>query len=80
MNDNRKLIVRKAKDGINYEAVIKDYCGSWYDRKTWTGSTPYAAIDGLINDMISEINFLENDLCLAMYGHWEFESEKGEQL
>ena len=78
MNDNRKLIVRKAKDDINYEAVIKDYCGSWYDRKTCTRATPYDAIDGLINNMISEINWLENDLCLAMYRCWEFENEKGE--
>jgi len=78
MKDNRKLIVRKAKDGINYEAVIRDYCGRWYDHKTWADATPRGAIAGLIKDMISEINYLENDLCLAMYGHWEFESEKGE--
>ena len=80
MNDNRKLIVRKTKDGINYEAVIRDYCGRWYDSRTWTGATPRAAINGLITDISNEISWLESDLYLATHGAWKYENEneKGE--
>lgn len=62
MQDNRKLIVRKAKDGVNYEAVIEDYCGSHYDRVIATGCTKYDAIEALINDLRCTIAMAENDL------------------
>ena len=62
MQDNRKLIVRLAKDGINHEAVIQDYCGSYYDRVVATGYTKLDAIEALINSLYCTIAMAESDL------------------
>lgn len=62
MQDHRKLIVRLAKDGINYEAVIEDYCGSHYDRVIATGYTKIEAIEELINSLHCTIAMAESDL------------------
>ena len=71
MIDNRKLIIRKAKDGINHEAVVMDYCGSWYEKHVNSGYTPEDAIRALISSLQTEIFMLEEDLDKAMYGRWE---------
>lgn len=62
MQDNRKLIIRLAKDGINHEAVIEDYCGSHYDRVIATGYTKRDAIEALINSLRCTIAMAERDL------------------
>ena len=72
--DNRKLIVRKAKDGINHEAVIMDYCGSWYESRYGSGHTASDAIERLIRNLQTEIYMLERDLELACCGEWKKEN------
>ena len=62
MIDNRKFIVRKAKDGINYEAVIQDYCAGEYDRVKATSGTVANAISELRNDLMYQIIQAERDL------------------
>ena len=76
MIDNRKLIVRKAKDGINHEAVIMDYCGGWYESRHGSGYTETDAIYNLINSIRTEIYMLERDLDFACYKRWESKTEK----
>ena len=69
--DNKKLIVRKAKDGINHEAVIMHYCGEWYESQIASGHTKSDAIRSLISSLKAEIFILEGDLELACYGKFE---------
>jgi len=76
MIDNRKLVVRKTKDGINHEAVIMNYCGGWYESRRGSGHTETDAIYDLIDKMRTEIYMLERDLDLACYGRWESKTEK----
>lgn len=73
MIDNRKLVVRKAKDGINHEAVIMDYCGRWYEREIGSGYTEYDAINALRSQLVSAIYMAERDLDLIDYGRIERE-------
>ena len=62
MQDNRKLIVRKAKDGVNYEAVIQDYCGDYYDRVVATAGTKYDALKELETSLKIDIFNAQRDL------------------
>lgn len=73
MNDNRKLIIRKAKDGINHEAVIMDYCGGWYEREMGNGFTEFDAINDLRSKLVATIYMAERDLALCDYGRIESE-------
>ncbi len=69
--DSKKLIVRKAKDGINHEAVIMHYCGGWYESRVASGYTKEDAIRSLISSLKTKIFILEDDLELACYGKFE---------
>ena len=73
MNDNRKIIVRKAKDGINHEAVIMDYCGRWFERRRGSGYTEMDALIDLRQSMITDILFLERDLDFLWSGKINYE-------
>lgn len=66
MIDRRRLVVRKAKDGINYEAVIMDYCGVEYERRIATAYSPTLALDSLISDIECEIYLAKRDLDLVI--------------
>ena len=71
MSNNTKLIVRKAKDGINHEAVMMKYCGDWYEKHLASGYTRSDAINALISSLKTEIFILEEELGSALYGRWE---------
>lgn len=71
MIDNRKLVVRKAKDGINHEAIIMDYCGGWYEREVGVGYTEYDAVNDLRSQLVTAICRAERDLDLIDYGRIE---------
>lgn len=60
MIDNRKLVVRLAKDGINHEAFIED--GDYYNREVATGYTKSDAIKALISSLRCTIAMAERDL------------------
>lgn len=62
VNLSKKIVVRKAKDGINHEAVIMRYCGDWYESHTATGYTETEAIRSLIDTLKTEIAMLKDDL------------------
>ena len=69
MNDNRKLVIRKAADGINHEAVIMDYCGRWYEKSIGRGYNKRDALDDLINRLETEVYIARNDLEFAKYAN-----------
>ena len=73
MIDNRKIIIRKAKDGVNYKAVIMDYCGRWYERRSGSGATPREAIKDLIRGMEVEIYMIEEDIALCYCKSFQME-------
>lgn len=62
MNDNRKLVIRKAKDGINHDAVLLDYCGGEYEKRIGTGYTKSDALNDLMNGIRCEIYCANRDL------------------
>lgn len=72
MFDNRKLIVRKAKDGINHEAVLMDYCAGWIESEIGSGYTEKDAITDLINTLRVSINMLESDLHFVLKADVEY--------
>ena len=68
MDNKRKLILRKAEDGVNYEAVLMKFCGDWYESTSYRGASPFEAKRGLIKSIQTEIYILERDLDFIMYG------------
>ena len=66
--DNKKLVIRKQKDGINHEAVLMLYCGRWFEEHVGSGYTPEDAVRDLISSLETKIFMLEDDLDFIRFG------------
>ena len=70
MQDNSRLICRKAKDGINYEVVVQRFCGDYYDYASGRGASIYDAERELISSLHTKIYLAEKAIDLVEYGSY----------